>query len=142
MNKHYLFSYYIFIIVFSLFVASCSKKEKTLFTAMSSAETGIHFNNQVNYTEDFNCYTYRSFYNGGGVGLGDVNNDGLVDVFFCGNMQSSRLYLNKGNFTFEDITDKAGVACRGVWATGVAMADVNGDGLLDIYVCKPHPLCR
>ena len=136
MNKHYLFSYYLFIIMFFLFVASCSKKEKTLFTAMSSAETGIHFNNQVNYTEDFNCYTYRSFYNGGGVGLGDVNNDGLVDVFFCGNMQSSRLYLNKGNFTFEDITDKAGVACRGVWATGVAMADVNGDGLLDIYVCK------
>ncbi len=134
MNNHYFAFYYI--LLHALFFASCSKKEKPLFSLMPSSETGIDFINKVIYTEDFNCYTYRSFYNGGGVGLGDINNDGLVDVFFCGNMESSRLYLNKGNFKFEDITKGAGVACKGVWATGVAMADVNGDGLLDIYVCK------
>ena len=103
---------------------------------MSRVETGIDFNNKLTYTEDYNCFTYRAFFNGGGVGLGDINNDGLTDVFFCGNLTPSKLYLNKGNFHFEDITEKAGVACKGVWATGVAMADVNGDGLLDIYVCK------
>ena len=130
----YIFS--LFVLLLIAFFTQCREKEKTLFTLLPASETGINFINQVDYTEDFNCYTYRSFYNGGGVGLGDVNNDGLVDIFFCGNMQSSRLYLNKGNFKFEDITEKAGVACKGVWATGVAMADVNGDGLLDIYVCK------
>jgi enediyne biosynthesis protein E4 len=119
-----------------LFFTACQKKEKTLFTLLPSEQTGISFINQINHTDSFNCYTYRAFYNGGGVGLGDINNDGLVDVFFCGNMQPSRLYLNKGNFKFEDITEKAGVACKGVWATGIAMADVNGDGFLDIYVCK------
>ena len=136
MSKRYLIFNSTLFFFFFLFFTNCSKKDKTLFTLLPASETGINFINQVDYTEDFNCYTYRSFYNGGGVGLGDVNNDGLVDIFFCGNMQPSKLYLNKGNFKFEDITEKAGVACKGVWATGVAMADVNGDGLLDIYVCK------
>ncbi len=119
-----------------LFFTACQKKEKTLFTLLPSELTGISFINQINHTDSFNCYTYRAFYNGGGVGLGDVNNDGLVDVFFCGNMEPSRLYLNKGNFKFEDITEKSGISTKGVWATGVAMADVNGDGWMDIYVCK------
>jgi enediyne biosynthesis protein E4 len=133
MNKAIHFS---ILILFVLIFLQCSKKEKSLFSKLSSLETGIAFNNKLDYTEEYNCFTYRAFFNGGGVGLGDVNNDGLVDVFFCGNMSSSKLYLNKGNFKFEDITDKAGVACKGVWATGVAMVDVNGDGFLDIYVCK------
>ncbi|MBS1976807.1 MAG: CRTAC1 family protein, partial [Bacteroidetes bacterium] len=108
----------------------------SLFTRIPSAKTGITFTNNLSYSEEFNVYTYRSFYNGAGVGLGDVNNDGLVDIFFCGNQVSNKLYMNLGNFRFRDITDQAGLASAGVWSTGVSMVDVNGDGWLDIYVCK------
>ncbi|MCO5945741.1 VCBS repeat-containing protein [Mucilaginibacter flavidus] len=111
-------------------------QSNTLFSLLPSSATGVGFSNIVNYTEQFNVYTYRNFYNGGGVAIGDINNDGLPDIFFCGNQQSNRLYLNKGNFQFEDITEKAGLSSAGVWSTGVTLADVNGDGLLDIYVCK------
>jgi hypothetical protein len=115
----------------------CNPFEKQqLFTLMDAEITGIDFINQVDYTEEFNIYTYRNFYNGGGVALGDINNDGLIDLFFCGNLVDNRLYLNKGNFQFEDITATAGVASPNVWSTGVSFADVNGDGYLDIYVCK------
>jgi enediyne biosynthesis protein E4 len=107
-----------------------------LFKLMSSKETGIDFSNDLSYTEEFNCYTYRSFYNGGGVAVGDINGDGLPDLYFTGNMKPSKLYLNKGNFKFEDVTVKAGVGCVGVWATGATFVDINGDGLLDLYVCK------
>ncbi|MEO5591490.1 MAG: VCBS repeat-containing protein, partial [Chitinophagaceae bacterium] len=126
------------------FILSCNTGEnsavKTLFTLMKGSATGINFSNNLVYTEEFNPYTFRNFYNGGGVALGDINNDGLVDVFFCSSQHSNRLYLNKGNFQFEDITDKAGVTSDSVWSTGVTMADINGDGLLDIYVCKSGDL--
>jgi len=117
---------------------SCTtgKTPAHLFTKLSAQNTGISFVNSVSYTEEFNPYTFRNFFNGGGVAVGDINNDGLPDLFFCSNQHSNQLYLNKGNFRFEDITNKAGVASDGVWSTGVTMADVNGDGLLDIYVCK------
>ena len=107
-----------------------------LFTLLPASETGIDFRNDLVYDRDFNIYRYRNFYNGGGVGIGDVNNDGLADIFFSSNMGENRLYLNRGNWKFEDVTKKAGVAGRGSWATGVSMADVNGDGWLDIYVCN------
>jgi hypothetical protein len=112
------------------------KGNKPLFTLLDEKQTHIKFINQVEYTEEYNTYTYRNFYNGAGVGLGDFNNDGLTDIYFCGNLVENKLYINKGNFVFEDVTEKAGVACPGVWSTGVSIADVNADGWLDIYVCK------
>jgi enediyne biosynthesis protein E4 len=134
--------YILFLLVvtlINLLAASCSKirpGSKPLFTLLDAKHTGITFINQVDYTEEFNTYTYRNFYNGAGVGLGDFNRDGLLDIYFCGNLVDNKLYLNKGNFVFEDITEKAGVACKDVWSTGVSIADVNGDGWPDIYVCK------
>ncbi|MEM8890997.1 MAG: VCBS repeat-containing protein, partial [Bacteroidota bacterium] len=105
-------------------------------TQISSSESGIDFVNQLEYDKAFNIYTYRNFYNGGGVAIGDVNKDGLMDVYFTANMKSNKLYLNKGNFKFEDVTEQAGVGGNSAWSTGVTMADVNGDGYLDIYVCN------
>ncbi|HMQ05947.1 MAG TPA: VCBS repeat-containing protein [Saprospiraceae bacterium] len=123
-----------------LLTSSCRKDNpEALFTLLDSELTGIFFRNDVPYTEEFNTYTYRNYYNGGGVALGDINNDGLIDIYFTGNLGDNKLYLNKGNWVFEDITEKAGVACSGVWSTGVTMVDINGDGLLDIYVCKAGP---
>ncbi len=125
-----------------LLLTTCHKQrpappaDGALFTALPASHTGIRFVNKLAHTEEFNTYTFRNFYNGGGVGIGDINNDGLPDIFFCGNMESNRLYLNKGNFQFEDITEKAGLLSVGAWTTGVSMADINGDGWLDIYICK------
>jgi len=122
---------------------SCTQDESTqrspsntLFTTIPAQHSGITFQNDLTYTEAFNTYTYRNFYNGGGVGVGDVNNDGLQDVFFCGNMVDNALYLNQGDFKFKDISEYAGITSPGVWTSGVAMVDVNGDGWLDIYVTK------
>jgi enediyne biosynthesis protein E4 len=111
-------------------------KADALFRKLSKTETGIDFVNELITSEDFDVFRYRNFYNGGGVGIGDINNDGLSDIYLTSNMGKNRLYLNKGNFTFEDITDRAGVAGTKIWSTGVSLADVNGDGWLDIYVCN------
>jgi hypothetical protein len=108
----------------------------TLFTRVSSRTSGINFRNDLTFSQEFNIYTYRNFYNGGGVALGDVNNDGFIDVYFTGNQVGNRLYLNRGSFRFEDVTESAGVAGTKAWSTGVSMADVNGDGWLDVYVCN------
>ncbi len=128
---------------FSALFVACEQeielKSDSLFTLIPPQHSGIDFANHVRYTEELNCYTFRNFYNGGGVGLGDFNNDGLIDIFLCGNMVSNRLYLNKGNFKFEDVTEQTGLGSSGVWSSGVAVADVNGDGWLDIYVCKSGP---
>ncbi len=107
-----------------------------LFHLLKPEETGIDFINEVVDTDSFNILTYRNFYNGGGVAIGDINNDGLPDVFLTSNQHENHLYLNKGNLHFEDITEKAGVGGKMAWSTGVTMADVNGDGFLDIYVCN------
>lgn len=124
-----------FLLIIASFFVSCTNN-KTLFTLLSGDKTGVHFVNHVEDTDTLNILDYLYFYNGGGVAVGDVNNDGLADIYFSSNTGSNKLYLNKGNFQFEDITDKAGVAGKGNWKTGVTIADVNGDGLQDIYVCE------
>lgn len=124
--------------VFALLAIACKDRKQTdaLFEQVSPKDSGIGFVNKVENTEDFNIFSYRNFYNGGGAAIGDVNNDGLSDIYFTSNMGDNKLYLNKGNFQFEDVTDKAGVAGTGFWSTGVVMVDLNADGLLDIFVCN------
>ena len=127
-------------VVLSYFLFSCNSDtaKQGLFT-LKDDSCGITFQNTLQYTEALNPYTYRNFYNGGGVALGDINNDGLLDVYFTGNLVDNALFLNKGNWKFENITDKAGVACKNVWSSGVTFIDINNDNLLDIYVCKAGP---
>ena len=122
-----------------LLLSSChfeEQKKSELFTLLLSSATGVNFKNQLTENEQFNIIEYLYFNNGAGVAAGDINNDGLVDLYFTSNQGPNKLYLNKGNMKFEDITESAGVAGSGNWKTGVTMADVNGDGLLDIYVCQ------
>jgi hypothetical protein len=107
-----------------------------LFTLLMSDETGIDFNNRINDDKDKNIFAYANFYGGAGVGVGDFNNDGLQDIFFAGNMVPDKLYLNKGNLTFQDITEQSGIKNLDGWSTGVTVADINNDGLLDIYVSR------
>lgn len=118
----------------------CSVGEDKVFSLVScDPASGITFRNDLVYTDALNPYTYRNFYNGGGVGLGDFDGDGLTDIFFTGNLVDNQLYLNKGDFRFEDVTEAAGVACPDTWSTGAAVMDIDQDGDLDIYVCKAGP---
>ncbi|QXD16589.1 VCBS repeat-containing protein [Rhodocaloribacter litoris] len=110
------------------------------FTLLPPGFTRIDFENRLTDTDDFNVFTYRNYYDGGGVGLGDFNGDGLLDVYLTANQLPNRLYLNRGDFLFEDVTDRAGVGGRHRWSTGVAVADVNGDGWLDLYVLNSGDL--
>jgi enediyne biosynthesis protein E4 len=116
--------------------SDASNSSTPLFTKMSSAQTGIAFRNDLHYDRNFNIYKYRNFYNGGGVAIGDLNGDKLPDVYMSSNQNHNKLYLNRGAMKFEDITQTAKCAGTKAWATGVTMADINGDGKLDIYVCN------
>ena len=115
---------------------ACKQNDNKLFSSLDKDQTGISFNNTLFEDGPLNIANYIYFYNGGGVAIGDINNDGLPDILFTGNMVRNRLYLNKGNLKFEDITEKAGIASKQGWCMGATMADVNGDGKLDIYICR------
>jgi hypothetical protein len=128
--------------VLSLFIFySCTKnsdldQKNTLFVSLAPQKTGVDFINSLTETEDFNIIDYLYFYNGAGVSVGDINNDGLIDIYFSSNQGPNKLFLNKGKMVFEDISRKSGLESLGSWKTGVSMVDINGDGLLDIYVCR------
>lgn len=132
---------YLLFALLILVTLSCRNKNQALdafhFTLMNANETNIDFNNQITESDSVNVYENEYMYNGSGVGIGDFNNDGLADIFFCGSMVSSKLYLNSGNFKFRDVTEKAGVETH-QWCTGVSIVDINNDGFMDIYVCTSH----
>jgi enediyne biosynthesis protein E4 len=130
---------FFFAVCIAWILSCCAGKSRKVFDRPDPSETGIDFNNRITENDTFNVLSFEYIYNGGGVGVGDINNDGLTDIFFTGNMVSSRLYLNQGNFVFKDITTQAGVGTN-LWCTGVAMADINQDGLLDIYVSTAQPV--
>jgi len=127
-----------FLLLLTLSLDACQFGKKPVFSLVGSDKSHLAFTNTITETDSFNVLNFEYIYNGGGVGIGDVNNDGLQDIFFTGNMVSSKLFLNKGDLTFDDITLPAKVGTT-AWCTGVAMVDINQDGLLDIYVCTVHP---
>ncbi len=125
---------YVALFLFSSTGWQCTKRSKPLFQTLDADDTGIHFSNTILTTDSLSVLDFEYMFNGGGVAVGDINNDGLQDIYFTGNMTSSKLYINKGNWQFEDITDKANVSTS-VWANGAVMVDINQDGFKDIYVC-------
>ncbi|NNC69210.1 MAG: VCBS repeat-containing protein, partial [Flavobacteriaceae bacterium] len=134
-------NYYRLLIVLLIIVSSSCNKEQEpptpqVFNLLDASETGIDFLNKLSYSDEFNVYKYRNFYNGGGVAIGDINNDSLPDIYFTANQTENKLYLNKGDLKFEDITEKSMTAGTKPWSTGVTMVDINADGYLDIYVCN------
>lgn len=124
------------LLVFFIVLCGCKNDQASLFTRLSKNSTDIKFRNTLFEDGPLNVSNYIYFYNGSGVSVGDINNDGLQDILFTGNMVRNRLYLNKGNFKFEDITPKSGVDQKQGWCTGSTMVDINGDGNLDIYICR------
>ncbi|HEY4937305.1 MAG TPA: VCBS repeat-containing protein, partial [Puia sp.] len=123
------------LVLFLPFLFACHH-EHPLFEKISPSHSGVDFNNNITENDTINPLDVVNIYNGAGVGIGDFNNDGLQDIYFGGNMVPGRLYLNRGNFKFEDITDQAGVSGLGRWARGVSVVDINNDGLMDIYICN------
>ena len=119
-----------------ILVSSCEEKTNTLFEIQDNRSIGMAFENTLEFSNEFNVYTYRNFYNGGGVAIGDINNDGWADVYLTANQKPNQLFLNKGGFTFENISESAGIGGNRAWSTGVTMVDINADGYLDIYVCN------
>lgn len=128
----------VFVMVF--FAIACKPEPNTLFKLLPPEKTGIGFQNDVMEDEYLNILSNEYIYNGAGVGIGDFNNDELPDIFFSGSQVTNRLYLNNGNLTFKDITRESRIAGRGIWSTGVAVADINSDGWQDIYVCATNHL--
>lgn len=124
------------IIPLLIVVFTTCKKETTLFSLQNNADIGINFSNQLTEKTKTNVFVFRNYYNGAGVAIGDVNNDGLNDIFLASNENENQLLINKGNWQFDNVAAKAGVKGQKNWSTGVTMVDINADGWLDIYVCQ------
>lgn len=124
------------LLITALFSCKPGKQGPVLFEVLNENATGIHFANKLTPTQDFNVFKYMYFYNGAGIGAGDFNNDGLIDLFFAANQGKNSLYLNKGNLHFSDATTASGIPQDGGWSTGVSVVDINNDGLLDLYICR------
>ena len=133
-----LYTTWIGFVLFFFTLTGCKSKPKDppLFVTLDNTKTGLDFSNNLTYNKDFNLFKYMYFYNGGGVGAGDFNNDGKIDLFFASNQHQNKMYLNKGGLKFTDVTKEAGIPDDGGWSTGVSVVDINNDGLLDIYVCR------
>ena len=121
-------------ILFGVLIVSCNLGKPPLFKLLDSRFTGVDFENTITETDDFNILTNEYIFNGGGVAVSDFNNDGFPDLFFTGNMVSNQMYLNQGNLKFKNITKNAKLVSDGYWSTGIAVADVNADGWMDIYI--------
>src|ERR1044072_5821861 len=119
-------------------ITACNSGEKQppLFEVLEKSGTGLQFAYTLTPTDSFNIFHYMYFYNGAGVGAADCNNDGLIDLYFASNQQQNKLYLNKGNMQFRDVTAAAGIPNDHGWSTGVSVVDINNDGMMDIYVCR------
>ena len=128
----------LFYFLLILTAAGCSHKQQQppLFQVLDSKRTGLNFTNQLTPTEEFNVFHYMYFYNGAGIGAGDFNNDGKIDLFFASNQGDDKMFLNGGNMKFTDVSKEAGIPNDGGWSTGVSVVDINNDGLLDIYICR------
>ncbi|MBK9734686.1 MAG: VCBS repeat-containing protein [Saprospiraceae bacterium] len=137
---------YLLIVTFVLlFGNGCKKSDKGQFTLLEKDATGLDFRNMLKEDENFNIFKYQYYYNGGGIAIADFDNDGLQDVFFTGNMVKNRLFRNKGNLKFDDVTEKSGVAKAEGWCTGANAIDINNDGWMDLYICRagyPFPKLR
>jgi hypothetical protein len=129
---------FIYVVVIIILFSACIHKKEgaSLFEVMDSKSTGLNFTNRLTSTDSFNVFDYMYFYNGAGIGAGDFNNDGKIDLFFASNQGSNKLYLNTGNLHFKDVSVEAKIPDDGGWSTGISVVDINNDGLLDIYVCR------
>ncbi len=133
---HLVIGYFFYLFLFQSCNRVDSTTEEPLFQLLDNKALGVDFENNLIHDNESNVYLYKGFYNGAGVGLGDLNGDGLLDIFFSGNQVNNKFYLNRGDFKFEEVTHISGLISADVWSTGVSIIDVNGDGKLDIYVCK------
>src|SRR6185436_3934371 len=129
--------FFLFVII-TFLLSSCGKHQdkNAMFEVLGDDQTGLHFVNKLNATQEFNMFDYMYFYNGAGVGAGDFNKDGLIDLFFASNQGENKLFLNQGKLKFTDLTKEAQIPEDSAWSTGVSVVDINNDGLLDIYVCR------
>jgi len=138
MDQKKLYGLFISVYLLATLFSGCKTKmeESPLFKVLDSKRTGLDFSNDLSYNQDFNLFKYIYFYNGSGVGAGDFNNDGLIDLFFGSNQHNNKLYLSTGDLHFKDVTKDARIPEDGGWSTGISVVDINNDGLLDIYVCR------